>query len=214
LQQSPRSSRAQTTPTTKIKWLTVVGPDSDRNHSDVFSADQIHLRVWDQTGDVERAGYDNGLGAGEADCTAATSIVGTNHSGLEYRRHDLNARRNVLNLSDLVLQKPGKRARSERRFTAKLDRCKQRTHRVALPFCHIQLTARKPLPPAYPRELRTLGDHLRKRRLDLGLLQRDVAEQLHVHQMTITNWETGRTSPQLRFVPRILSFLGYNPNLS
>jgi predicted transcriptional regulator len=82
---------------------------------------------------------------------------------------------------------------------------------VALPFCHVQLTARKPLSPAYPRVLRTLGDHLRKRRLDLGLLQRDVAEQLQVHQMTLCNWETNRTSPQLRFIPRILTFLGYCP---
>jgi len=27
--------------------------------------------------------------------------------------------------------------------------------------------------PAYPNELKTLGDHLRKRRLDLGLFQKD-----------------------------------------
>jgi len=80
-----------------------------------------------------------------------------------------------------------------------------------LPFCHIQLTGYKALPPAYPRELKTLGDHLRKRRLDLGLLQRDVAERLEVNQMTICNWETNRTSPQLRFIPRIIAFLGYDP---
>jgi DNA-binding XRE family transcriptional regulator len=81
-----------------------------------------------------------------------------------------------------------------------------------LPFCHIQLAARKPLPPAYPSELRTLGDHLRKRRLDLGLLQCDVAEKLQVNPMTVCNWETNRTSPQLRFMPRIIAFLGYNPH--
>jgi transcriptional regulator with XRE-family HTH domain len=81
-----------------------------------------------------------------------------------------------------------------------------------LPFCHIQLTARKPPSPAYPRELKTLGDHLRKRRLDLGLLQRDVAEKLQVNQMTVCNWETNRTSPQLRFIPSIVAFLGYSPD--
>ena len=80
-----------------------------------------------------------------------------------------------------------------------------------MPFCHIQLTGYKALPPAYPRELKTLGDHLRKRRLDLGLLQRDVAERLEVNQMTVCNWETNRTSPQLRFIPRIHAFLGYDP---
>ena len=29
--------------------------------------------------------------------------------------------------------------------------------------------------------------------------------------MTINNWEKNRTSPQLRFVPRIIEFLGYVP---
>lgn len=82
---------------------------------------------------------------------------------------------------------------------------------VALPFCHVQLTAPKPLPAAYPRQLETLGDHLRKRRLDLGLLQREVADRLGVNAMTICNWETNRTSPQLRFIPRIVAFLGYCP---
>ena len=80
-----------------------------------------------------------------------------------------------------------------------------------MPFCHIQLTARKPPSPAYPRELKTLGDHLRKRRLDLGLLQPDVALELRVNEMTISNWETNHTSPQLRLIPRILTFLGYCP---
>ena len=78
--------------------------------------------------------------------------------------------------------------------------------------CHIRLTGRKPLPVAYPRELRTLGDHLRKRRLDLGLLQREVAEKLGVDEMTVCNWEINRTSPQLRFIPRIIEFLGSVPD--
>ena len=56
-----------------------------------------------------------------------------------------------------------------------------------------------------------LGDHLRQRRLDLGLLQRDVAEKLQVNQMTVCHWETNRTSPQLRFIPSIVAFLGYSP---
>ena len=74
-----------------------------------------------------------------------------------------------------------------------------------LPFCHIQPTAGKPLPPAYPRELKALGDHLRKRRLDLGLLQRDVAEQLQVNQMTVCNWETNCTFPQLLMIPPLIA---------
>jgi len=29
--------------------------------------------------------------------------------------------------------------------------------------------------------------------------------------MTICNWEINRTSPQLRFMPKIIAFLGYSP---
>ncbi len=29
--------------------------------------------------------------------------------------------------------------------------------------------------------------------------------------MTICNWEINRTSPQLRFIPKIIAFLGYVP---
>ncbi len=80
-----------------------------------------------------------------------------------------------------------------------------------MPFCHILLTARKPPPPSYPRELRSLGDHLGKRRLDLGMFQKEVAGRLQVDEATICNWETNRTSPQLRFIPRIIAFFGYCP---
>ena len=78
--------------------------------------------------------------------------------------------------------------------------------------CHVRLTGCKPCPLPYPRELRTLGDHLKTRRLDLGLFQRDVAQILAVDKMSVCNWEVNRTSPALRFVPRIVEFLGYAPD--
>jgi len=78
-----------------------------------------------------------------------------------------------------------------------------------LPFCHFTLKGCKPLPEAYPTQLETLGDHLRKRRLDLGLLQRQVAEELGIRKGTVYNWESNHRSPQLRFMPRIIEFLGY-----
>ncbi|MDP2652210.1 MAG: recombinase family protein [bacterium] len=81
----------------------------------------------------------------------------------------------------------------------------------ALPFCHVQLTATRPLPPAYPRELKTLGDHLRKKRLDLGLLQKDVALHLGVTETSVYSWENGHSSPRLDLLPKVLSFLGYVP---
>ena len=81
----------------------------------------------------------------------------------------------------------------------------------ALPFCHVTLRGQRPLPAAYPQTLRTLGDHLRKRRLDLCLLQREAAERIGVDPTTVTNWELSRTAPALRFIPSIIRFLGYVP---
>jgi transcriptional regulator with XRE-family HTH domain len=80
-----------------------------------------------------------------------------------------------------------------------------------LPFCHARLKGPRPLPRSYPQVLLTIGDHLRKRRLDLGLLQREVATQVGVDTATVTNWELNRTIPELRFFPGIVRFLGYAP---
>ena|SRR5215831_1555163 len=56
----------------------------------------------------------------------------------------------------------------------------------------------------------TLGDHIRKRRLELGLFQRQVAEKIGVDMMTIWNWECNESSPQIQFFPAIIKFLDYN----
>ena len=79
---------------------------------------------------------------------------------------------------------------------------------AALPFCHVSLTATRPLLPAYPKELNTLEDHLRKKRLNLRLLQKDVAQSLGVDTASVTNWEKGHTSLRLQLIPRIIEFLG------
>lgn len=90
--------------------------------------------------------------------------------------------------------------------------CSPRPTRIpALPFCHAHLSGPRPLPRSYPQVLATIGDHLRRRRLDLGLLQRAVAERLGANPLTVTNWETGRTNPVIRFLPQIIRFLGYSP---
>ena len=73
------------------------------------------------------------------------------------------------------------------------------------------LKGRKPLPEAYPKEINTLGDHIRKRRFDLGLLQREVAGQIGVDEATIYNWERQRNQPEIWFIAPIIGFLGYCP---
>jgi transcriptional regulator with XRE-family HTH domain len=81
-----------------------------------------------------------------------------------------------------------------------------------LPFCQLAFRASKPLQKPYPKALKTLGDHLRKRRLDLALTQKDVAKRLGADETSVWNWEKNRSSPALRFVPRIIEFLGYVPD--
>jgi len=57
----------------------------------------------------------------------------------------------------------------------------------------------------------TVGYHIRKRRLGLKLLQKDVAEQLGVDKTSVFNWEANTANPEIRYMPAIIRFLGYNP---
>jgi len=57
----------------------------------------------------------------------------------------------------------------------------------------------------------TLGDHLRRRRVELGLYQKDIAVQIGVTTSTNWNWENGWSSIALGYMPKIINFLGYNP---
>jgi site-specific DNA recombinase len=57
----------------------------------------------------------------------------------------------------------------------------------------------------------TVGDHIRKRRLGLKMVQKDVAEQLGVDTTSVFNWEANTSAPEIRYMPVIIGFLGYNP---
>jgi transcriptional regulator with XRE-family HTH domain len=57
----------------------------------------------------------------------------------------------------------------------------------------------------------TVGDHIRKRRLGLKLLQREVAEQVGVDTTSLFNWEGNRSNPEIRYMPAVIRFLGYDP---
>ncbi|MBI3353229.1 MAG: helix-turn-helix domain-containing protein [Nitrospirae bacterium] len=67
-------------------------------------------------------------------------------------------------------------------------------------------------PKGYPVAPSTLGEHLRKRCLDLGLLQAQVAEWIGVKESTEWNWEHGR-KPVMRYQAKIIEFLGYRPGV-
>ena len=87
-----------------------------------------------------------------------------------------------------------------------------------MPFCHLRIKAlRRPCPDYWittqtaPEAPRTLGEHIRRRRIDLHILQKDVAAGLRVNIETLKNWERGVGSPSIRQIPAILAFLGYDP---
>lgn len=69
----------------------------------------------------------------------------------------------------------------------------------------------KPRKNRYPTDPKSLGDHIRKRRMDLNLFQEEVAKIITVTTDCITNWENNRSEPQIQFYPSIIKFLGYQP---
>ncbi len=85
----------------------------------------------------------------------------------------------------------------------------------SLPFCRATLLGiRCPKGPyfrkvnGYPTQPNTIGEAIRKRRLDLGLRQADVAEIIGCNQMTIVNWEKGHTDPRANKMDNVKNFLG------
>jgi len=49
--------------------------------------------------------------------------------------------------------------------------------------------------------------------LELGLLQREVAERIGVTEASVYDWEKHRTDLMVHLIPRITQFLGYTPPL-
>lgn len=67
------------------------------------------------------------------------------------------------------------------------------------------------IPKPWEFEPRTVGEHIKRERLKRGMLQREVALLFKVDAFTILNWETGFTKPQIKDVPALIRFLGYDP---
>jgi len=86
--------------------------------------------------------------------------------------------------------------------------CHPRTVSKALPFCHVTLRGQKPLPPGYPTHPKTLGDHLRKQRLDLGISQRELGGRLGVSKASVEHWERNQVKPSRTLAIELLAFLG------
>jgi transcriptional regulator with XRE-family HTH domain len=61
-------------------------------------------------------------------------------------------------------------------------------------------------------EPQTLGEHILKRRLQLGLTQKEAARHLGTSSpITVLNWEKGKSEPPIESIPGIIGFLGHYP---
>ncbi|WP_461788659.1 helix-turn-helix domain-containing protein [Pedobacter sp.] len=69
----------------------------------------------------------------------------------------------------------------------------------------------KPDLSKYPKNPSTIGEHIRKKRMDKNMSQSAVGRLFRVSKDCVTNWENGRNAPQINHYPKIISFLGYNP---
>jgi transcriptional regulator with XRE-family HTH domain len=78
-----------------------------------------------------------------------------------------------------------------------------------LPGLPITLKGLKPKETDF--EPRTLGEHIRSRRLELGLSQKAAAGRLGTSWRTAFNWEKGNSKPAVESIPAIIEFLGYDP---
>jgi len=64
----------------------------------------------------------------------------------------------------------------------------------------------------YPEVPKTIGEHLRKRRLDLGLTQKQSARRFGISVTAYNGWEASRIKPGIARWPAVVAFLGDDPN--
>jgi len=81
--------------------------------------------------------------------------------------------------------------------------------RVAWPICKTTLKALKP--SKLPQNPVSIGEHIKKRRLEQRFSQKGLAQILGVNECTIWHWENNYYQPQTRFLSKIIEFLEYNP---
>lgn len=78
-----------------------------------------------------------------------------------------------------------------------------------LPSSHFKQSFSKAAARNYPQNPETIGEQLRKKRIDRGLSQAELAEILQVSTDCITYWESNRSNPQISYYPIIHHFLEF-----
>ena len=62
-----------------------------------------------------------------------------------------------------------------------------------------------------PKDPTTIGGHLRRRRLKLGIHQSEAARILEVSTVTLSRWERDKVYPTWAQQTRVSAYLGYDP---
>ncbi|MEO1576680.1 MAG: ATP-binding protein, partial [Pseudomonadota bacterium] len=75
----------------------------------------------------------------------------------------------------------------------------------AIEFRHLRV------PAGYPKQIGTLGDHIRAVRLTRGQYLKHVGDFIGVTMDTVLNWEQNENSPATTYYPKIMEYLGYCP---
>ena len=88
-----------------------------------------------------------------------------------------------------------------RRHILYRDDCKNHRDMVALAFWNVEFSFKNPFYRRFDKEVKTIGDHVRKRRIELGLFQKAVALKLKVSEDAVTYWENNRAIPMIHFSP-------------
>jgi len=77
-----------------------------------------------------------------------------------------------------------------------------------VPFCRqTPLTVKALRARDYSENPQTVGEHLKKRCRQLGLLQREAADQMGIGVETYANWEKGKTEPAAAQFRPVVAFL-------
>jgi DNA-binding XRE family transcriptional regulator len=77
-----------------------------------------------------------------------------------------------------------------------------------LPISQVENTVKRPS-KGYPKEVVTVGDQIRKRRIDLKLFQREVGKMVGASKYEVCQWENNKIEVPKRLQSKITEFLGY-----
>src|SRR5690606_36930249 len=75
----------------------------------------------------------------------------------------------------------------------------------------LQTIESRPTSENYPKQLITVGDHIRAWRINNKLSQAEISKRLDVCEDTIVGWETRNIKPTVRQIPGIVKLIGCLP---